>query len=255
MYPTDYEAKTSHLTIAEDGAYFRLIRLCWMTPGCTLPNDEAWILRRARARTDEEIEAVCAVLDEFFTVQEGRLVNSRLLEEWAAANERHERRKNAGSKGGSAKALKINKTAPSNAVAKPKQPEPEPEPDIDTNVSIKMDFDFFWEICPRKVGKGEARKAFEKALKKASFREICEGMCRYAQSRAGKDPKFTKHPGPWLNAERWTDEIQEEQDATLALTDRIAARFGEVDSGPGNDALRALGKGGPLIAIDGGRDG
>lgn len=130
MFPSDFEAKTSHLSMAEDGAYNRLLRICWMTPGCTIPADEAWIMRRARAHTDDEKEAVRAVLAEFFKVENGRYSNARLAREWLAANEAHEKRKNAGSKGGKAKALKANNSASSNAVAKPKQPEPEPEPEI-----------------------------------------------------------------------------------------------------------------------------
>lgn len=137
MYPTDFEAKTSHLSIAEDGAYNRLLRICWMTPGCSMPADEAWIMRRVRAVTDADQEAVRAVLAEFFTVENGRYSNARLKREWTAANEAHEKRKNAGAKGGAAKGAKTNKKMPSNAQAMPKQPEPEPEPDkTDTNVSV-----------------------------------------------------------------------------------------------------------------------
>jgi uncharacterized protein YdaU (DUF1376 family) len=137
MFPTDFEAKTSHLTMIEDGAYNRLLRICWMTPGCSMPNDEAWIMRRARAQNDIEKDAVRNVLIEFFTVENGRYSNARLHKEWLAANEAHERRKSAGSKGGLAKPKKAKVKTPSNAVAKPKQPEPEPEPYIigDTNVS------------------------------------------------------------------------------------------------------------------------
>jgi uncharacterized protein YdaU (DUF1376 family) len=138
MYPSDFEAKTSHLTLAEDGAYNRLLRICWMTPGCTMPADDAWIMRRARAHTDADKDIVRAVLSEFFTVENGRYSNAKLMQIWLASNEAHERRKNAGSKGGKAKALKTNKTASSNAVAMAKQPEPEPEPykKEDTNVSL-----------------------------------------------------------------------------------------------------------------------
>ena len=128
MYPTDYEAKTSHLSVLEDGAYFRLLRLCWMTPGCSIPSEESWIMRRARAHTEAEKQAVRDVLAEFFDLTDGRFSNARLTQEWEAANAAHERRKNAGSKGGKAKALKTNKTGSSNALAKGKQPEPEPEP-------------------------------------------------------------------------------------------------------------------------------
>ena len=130
LYPSDFEAKTSHLTISEDGAYNRLLRVCWMTPGCSMPADEAWIMRRVRAHTEDEKEAVRAVLDEFFTVKGGRYSNARLTKEWLAANEAHDRRKNAGSKGGKAKSLKTLAAASSNAKAMLKQPEPEPEPYI-----------------------------------------------------------------------------------------------------------------------------
>lgn len=129
MYPTDFEAKTSHLTLAEDGAYNRLLRICWMTPSCTIPDDEAWIMRRLRVDKETFDGVVRLVLDEFFTVENGRLSNAKLTRVFVASNEAHEKRKNAGSKGGKAKSLKTNNSKPSNAVAMPKQPEPEPEPE------------------------------------------------------------------------------------------------------------------------------
>jgi len=140
MYPSDFEAKTSHLSIAEDGAYNRLLRICWMTPGCTMPADEDWVMRRARAVDDGEQSAMRAVLAEFFTIKNGRYSNGKLLRIWHEANDAHEKRKNAGSMGGKAKSLKTQKPVSSNAVAKPKQPEPEPELDKEkeeTNVSSK----------------------------------------------------------------------------------------------------------------------
>ena len=33
LYIADYDSKTAHLTLEEDGAYLRLLRLCWRTPG------------------------------------------------------------------------------------------------------------------------------------------------------------------------------------------------------------------------------
>ena len=128
LFPSDFEADTAHLTLAEDGAYNRLLRLCWRTPGCSLPADRAWIHRRMRAHSDEDKAVVDAVLDEFFSLRDGRLSNARLAKEWVSANEAHKRRVKAGAKGGKAKALKTNDSAPSNSQAKPKQPEPEPEP-------------------------------------------------------------------------------------------------------------------------------
>ncbi|OOY15082.1 hypothetical protein BMI85_16170 [Thioclava sp. DLFJ4-1] len=138
MFPSDFEAKTSHLTMAEDGAYNRLLRICWMTPGCTIPSDEAWIMRRVRAFADADKEAVKSVLSEFFDLEGGRYSNAKLLKIWVEAHDAHEKRKIAGAKGGKAKALNSNDNDSSNAKAKLKQPEPEPEPVLrdDTNVSL-----------------------------------------------------------------------------------------------------------------------
>jgi len=141
MFPSDFEAKTSHLTLAEDGAYNRLLRMCWMNPGCTIPADEAWIMRRLRAHSEQDQETVRTVLNEFFTVENGRYSNAKLMQIWLDSNEAHEKRKNAGAKGGKAKSLKNNNSVSSNAVAKPKQPEPEPkkEKELSNDSSKKAD--------------------------------------------------------------------------------------------------------------------
>lgn len=143
MYPDDFEADTAHLTFAEDGAYNRLLRLCWRTPGCKVPADEDWIFRKMRAHSDEDREIVRIVLREFFTTKAGKIFNVRLLEEWQKAESKHNRRVSAGSKGGRAKALKRNKTTSSKALAKPYQPEPEPEPHKEPPKSPEGDGDLF----------------------------------------------------------------------------------------------------------------
>jgi hypothetical protein len=66
-------------------------------------------------------------------------------------------------------------------------------------------FDEFWNLYPRKVGKQDARKAFERALRNASLEEIFEGLQRFVT-----DPNrvltFTPHPATWLNQGRWGDD-------------------------------------------------
>lgn len=71
---------------------------------------------------------------------------------------------------------------------------------------IGQHFDEFWAIYPRKVGKGQARTAFTKALRKAHIGDILEGCRKYAEQRTGQDPSYTAHPATWLNGERWLDE-------------------------------------------------
>lgn len=132
MYPADFEAKTSHLTLEEDGAYNRLLRLCWMTPGCSLPDDAAWIARRMRVSAADFDRVVRPLLDEFFKREKGRVFSPRLTEEWEKVDETYRKRSEAGKKGGRPKAVE-NKQKDEKAgfgfdKAGPKQPEPEPEP-------------------------------------------------------------------------------------------------------------------------------
>ena len=70
LFVDDYEAATAHLTLEEDGAYMRLLRLCWRTPGCSIPDDHAWIRRRMRA-TEEQYETVIKPLIKEFFVRDG----------------------------------------------------------------------------------------------------------------------------------------------------------------------------------------
>ena len=80
-----------------------------------------------------------------------------------------------------------------------------------TNTVDDTNFDVFWECYPRKVAKGDARKAW-KALKpteELAF-EIIESVKQQAQSLESwkKDNgKFIPYPATWLRAERWNDEI------------------------------------------------
>jgi hypothetical protein len=88
---------------------------------------------------------------------------------------------------------------------------PSPTPDLANAKSIKTPtenplFEEFWGVYPRKVEKGVARKAWKNALKRATPEEIIAGAKRYAAQRFGQEVEFTKHPGPWLNADRWLDE-------------------------------------------------
>lgn len=66
-------------------------------------------------------------------------------------------------------------------------------------------FDEFWKIYPRREAKAAARKAWDKAIKRADPGAITEGARRYRDD-PGRDPKFTAHAATWLNADRWTDE-------------------------------------------------
>jgi hypothetical protein len=67
-------------------------------------------------------------------------------------------------------------------------------------------FEQFWQIFPRRVGKGTAKKAFKRASERASFAEILDGARRYAKECVGRETQYIKHPSTWLNADCWLDE-------------------------------------------------
>lgn len=128
MFPADFDADTGHLTLAEDGAYNRLLRLQWRAPGCKMPADMDWIFRKAKAVTEADQAVIASIIAEFFTRKGGKIFQARLVKEWVKSDAAHSKRVSAGSRGGFAKALKTKETAPSNAKAMLWQPEPEPEP-------------------------------------------------------------------------------------------------------------------------------
>ena len=80
------------------------------------------------------------------------------------------------------------------------------------NTSSKDDevnyyFDQLWEMYPRKVGKGQARKAYVTASKKIDFFDLLPKLEAYVATLDGKDKQYMPHLATWLNGERWADEV------------------------------------------------
>lgn len=219
FYPKDFEADTSHLTLEEDGAYNRLLRLCWMTPGCSIPDDDAWIARRMRVDSDTFERSVRPVLAEFFVRKGGRVGNPRLSKEHAKSDVAHQRRVSAGSAGGKAKSLKNQDNAGSNATAMLKQPEPEPDKKkergkpLSARVQIRPErFAEFWGAYPHRGGTKKGRKPAEARYAAAVQSGIPEQAIIDGAIRARGDPQvirgYARDPATWLSQAGWEDEIQ-----------------------------------------------
>jgi hypothetical protein len=110
-------------------------------------------------------------------------------------------------------------------------------PSISSSKPPIGDFEGFWLQCPRKVGKGEARKAYASAITRTSPATIEAGMRAYAASRAGQDEKFTVHPATWLRADRWLDEAPKPNGngAALVALDPFAKRLAEIEGHSAED--------------------
>lgn len=77
---------------------------------------------------------------------------------------------------------------------------------------VESDFLDFYAAYPRHVGKEAARRAFVKAVKAGTpAADIVEGARRYtaATAAAGTETRYIAHPATWLNAGRWSDDMQD----------------------------------------------
>lgn len=79
-------------------------------------------------------------------------------------------------------------------------------------------FDEFWQTYPRRQGRGDAVKAFAKAIKRADIDEILAAAHRHAVDPNRVD-QFTAMAATWLNQDRWLDD---------ALPDRARERSGSM---------------------------
>lgn len=77
---------------------------------------------------------------------------------------------------------------------------------------VESDFLDFYAAYPRHVGKEAARRAFERAVKAGTpAADIIEGARRYAAATAaaGTETRYVAHPATWLNAGRWSDDMED----------------------------------------------
>lgn len=73
----------------------------------------------------------------------------------------------------------------------------------DTPIVPKGDFINFWKRYPKKVSKGQAIRAYDKAIKKTEHTTIMAGLERYIASNPGD---YTQNASTWLNALGWENE-------------------------------------------------
>ena len=68
------------------------------------------------------------------------------------------------------------------------------------------DFAAWWELYPRKVGKGQAARAYRTARKKATAEALTAAIVTQGPLLMARGAQYCPHPATWLNGERWRDE-------------------------------------------------
>lgn len=123
----DYARDADHLSMLQEGAYFRLMRWYYGTAK-PIPNDLERIYRRCMAFSIEEQQAVRYILEEFFRLDGPQWRHKRIDQELQAWIETSDKAREAISARWQKKINKNNENADTNVVRPLYQPEPEPEP-------------------------------------------------------------------------------------------------------------------------------
>jgi hypothetical protein len=66
-----------------------------------------------------------------------------------------------------------------------------------------------YSAYPRKIARGAAMKAIERALRDTDFETLMEAVRVFANSSAGRAGKFCPYPSTWFNRRQWEDDRQE----------------------------------------------
>lgn len=83
------------------------------------------------------------------------------------------------------------------------------DPPANDTGKYPADFTAFWDVYPRRQGKGQACAAFVKAKKRATAQTIIDGATRYRDDpNLPNDRSMIPMPSTWLNGDRWEDDPQ-----------------------------------------------
>jgi uncharacterized protein YdaU (DUF1376 family) len=131
FYSGDYLRDTAHLSLAEDGAYRRLLDYCYST-GKPIPTSREQAFRICRAFTPIEQEAVSSVLTQFFFEKSDGLHNKRADVELAKIQEITAMRSRAGQesvrKRNARSSTHVGTHEPTHVEHVLPQPQPQPQP-------------------------------------------------------------------------------------------------------------------------------
>lgn len=211
----DYAAATAHLTLVEDAIYSRLLRRYYLQEEA-LPADVKQVARLAGARSPEEVEAVQAILGEFFTLTDDGWHNKRADEEIeryqgkqdkarASANARWNKvaphldsERNASAMQAHCEGNALQTPDTSNQTEKQKQKRVQPP-------AAPCRFEEFWAAYPNKKGKQEA----EKTWRRRKLDERCDELIAHVGLMNANDDAWVRGYVPmgstYLNQARWED--------------------------------------------------
>jgi uncharacterized protein YdaU (DUF1376 family) len=215
FYVGDYVRDTARLTTEGHGAYLLLMLDYWANGAP--PDDDETLSSIARLSLENWVK-LRQKIEPFFEIADGRWNHKRIEKELEIAEEKHNKRVNAGKAGGEAKAKA--KQSSSNATAKqpalPYQSQSQSQPDTkkekpsSASRSADEDFENLKKVYPRRKGNYGWKAAERKfnALVKTGVdpKAIIAAAIRLGDTlRAKIGTEFIPMPQKWLNSEDFTE--------------------------------------------------
>lgn len=101
------------------------------------------------------------------------------------------------------------------------------------SMTVGQQFDAFWDVYPRKVGKDDARKVWDRKRKQVGAQMILDGARRLAADpNLPEDKTFIPHPATWLARGGWDDEPLPDRSASNRPTSSVANGYSDHWSNP-----------------------
>lgn len=242
LWTDAYLGDTTHLTTIEHGAYLLLLIAMWRSKETRLPNDDKLLARYARL-TAGQWARIRPVIMPFFKVEDGHITQSRLTDEANAvrqhsakqsdkAKARHLKDKENRSAAAVPEACR-NDASLSLSLSLPSEPKGSsgkknpPNPPEGGVVALRIasdldaEFDRVWSAYPRKVGHGQAKRAWIKARRKTDFETIAGPLREFIRVARGTEKDKVPHFSTWLNGERWLDDQTHARNGPRKSTDDL----------------------------------
>ena len=90
---------------------------------------------------------------------------------------------------------------------------------------IEAEFEELWKLYPRKDGKKDALRYYQRARKKGTtFEQVKAGILNYCEyiRKEGKELSYVAYGSTWFNGERWNDEyISTKKPTTLDIAGTV----------------------------------
>lgn len=211
----DYAAATAHLTLVEDAIYSRLLRRYYLQEEA-LPADVKQVARLAGARSTEEVEAVQAILGEFFLLTDDGWHNKRADEEIERYQAKQDKARASAAARWSRDAMPSDSERNANAMRPHSEGNALQTPDTSNQAEKQKQkrvqppaapsrFEEFWVAYPNKKGKQEA----EKTWRRRKLDDRCDELIAHVRLMQAEDDGWIRGYVPmgstYLNQARWQD--------------------------------------------------